>query len=124
MLPLMAVSISASVGFGFFASRATADIIWPDWQYPHCGTSSSIQAFCTAWLPSAERPSMVVTFFPDTLEIGVIHERSEEHTSELQSHVNIVCRLLLEKQQTIAPSRDMINRLLFIPHTYPISMRQ
>src|SRR4051812_33879969 len=23
--------------------------------------------------------------------------RSEEHTSELQSHVNIVCRLLLEK---------------------------
>src|SRR4051812_32501077 len=25
--------------------------------------------------------------------------RSEEHTSELQSHVNIVCRLLLEKQK-------------------------
>src|SRR5690242_20948316 len=25
-------------------------------------------------------------------------ERSEEHTSELQSHVNIVCRLLLEKE--------------------------
>src|SRR5438477_5006862 len=24
--------------------------------------------------------------------------RSEEHTSELQSHVNIVCRLLLEKK--------------------------
>src|SRR5580698_4547301 len=26
-------------------------------------------------------------------------ERSEEHTSELQSHVNLVCRLLLEKQK-------------------------
>src|SRR6202041_1503722 len=25
--------------------------------------------------------------------------RSEEHTSELQSHVNIVCRLLLEKKE-------------------------
>src|SRR5690242_21180213 len=24
-------------------------------------------------------------------------DRSEEHTSELQSHVNLVCRLLLEK---------------------------
>src|SRR4029434_8789175 len=24
--------------------------------------------------------------------------RSEEHTSELQSHLNLVCRLLLEKQ--------------------------
>src|SRR5690242_21409985 len=25
-------------------------------------------------------------------------DRSEEHTSELQSHVNLVCRLLLEKK--------------------------
>src|SRR5438477_9553262 len=28
------------------------------------------------------------------------HIRSEEHTSELQSHVNLVCRLLLEKKKT------------------------
>src|SRR5438477_3190007 len=28
-------------------------------------------------------------------------KRSEEHTSELQSHVNLVCRLLLEKKNTI-----------------------
>src|SRR6267142_3872359 len=27
--------------------------------------------------------------------------RSEEHTSELQSHVNVVCRLLLEKKNTV-----------------------
>src|SRR5690242_20843968 len=27
-------------------------------------------------------------------------DRSEEHTSELQSHVNLVCRLLLEKKKT------------------------
>src|SRR5690242_21449718 len=27
------------------------------------------------------------------------HDRSEEHTSELQSHVNLVCRLLLEKKK-------------------------
>src|SRR5690242_20868992 len=27
------------------------------------------------------------------------HARSEEHTSELQSHVNLVCRLLLEKKK-------------------------
>src|SRR5690242_10915079 len=26
--------------------------------------------------------------------------RSEEHTSELQSHVNLVCRLLLEKKNS------------------------
>src|SRR5260221_8208832 len=31
---------------------------------------------------------------------GLIHpERSEEHTSELQSHSDLVCRLLLEKKK-------------------------
>src|SRR5438876_4965138 len=32
--------------------------------------------------------------------------RSEEHTSELQSPVQLVCRLLLEKKKQAAPSRD------------------
>src|SRR6516225_3985096 len=32
-------------------------------------------------------------------QISAIYGRSEEHTSELQSHVNIVCRLLLEKKK-------------------------
>src|SRR5260370_25212716 len=31
--------------------------------------------------------------------------RSEEHTSELQSHLNLVCRLLLEKKKTHKASR-------------------
>src|SRR5690242_21091878 len=30
--------------------------------------------------------------------LGEAPARSEEHTSELQSHVNLVCRLLLEKK--------------------------
>src|SRR5690242_21013809 len=30
---------------------------------------------------------------------GGRYDRSEEHTSELQSHVNLVCRLLLEKKK-------------------------
>src|SRR4051794_41243325 len=30
--------------------------------------------------------------------------RSEEHTSELQSPVHLVCRLLLEKKKTYVPS--------------------
>src|SRR5438477_7737718 len=38
--------------------------------------------------------------------------RSEEHTSELQSHVNLVCRLLLEKKKDKVPSRaECDNRL-------------
>src|SRR5690242_21932776 len=43
----------------------------------------------------------------DLTDIGIIvmggltNSRSEEHTSELQSHVNLVCRLLLEKKKKI-----------------------
>src|SRR4029434_2907847 len=35
--------------------------------------------------------------------------RSEEHTSELQSHLNLVCRLLLEKKQKT--TRHCVRRL-------------
>src|SRR5260370_22959408 len=31
---------------------------------------------------------------------GIQTHRSEEHTSELQSHLNLVCRLLLEKKKS------------------------
>src|SRR5260370_29942690 len=38
---------------------------------------------------------------PSIRQIGRagMHSRSEEHTSELQSHLNLVCRLLLEKKK-------------------------
>src|SRR5260370_29642794 len=42
--------------------------------------------------------------------------RSEEHTSELQSHLNLVCRLLLEKKKSNAGS--MRNFLTTDPRTY------
>src|SRR5260370_15336221 len=38
--------------------------------------------------------------------------RSEEHTSELQSHLNLVCRLLLEKKKLIKPFIALSNRRL------------
>src|SRR5260370_4262717 len=37
--------------------------------------------------------------------------RSEEHTSELQSHLNLVCRLLLEKKKNIWHHRRSQARL-------------
>src|SRR5690242_20806938 len=37
---------------------------------------------------------------------GRVPVRSEEHTSELQSHVNLVCRLLLEKKNAAAAADD------------------
>src|SRR5260370_15356986 len=36
---------------------------------------------------------------PLRFRAAVLGGRSEEHTSELQSHLNLVCRLLLEKKK-------------------------
>src|SRR3712207_7339128 len=38
---------------------------------------------------------------PHQAAYGPVGERSEEHTSELQSRQYLVCRLLLEKKKTI-----------------------
>src|SRR2546427_6479127 len=38
-------------------------------------------------------------FLPGNLGLGKKAGRSEEHTSELQSQSNLVCRLLLEKKK-------------------------
>src|SRR5260370_17050278 len=43
--------------------------------------------------------------------------RSEEHTSELQSHLNLVCRLLLEKKKKARESSP--RPLNHPPHTPP-----
>src|SRR5688572_31726091 len=45
-------------------------------------------------LPDAHNPEYNLSSI-----IDYIYERSEEHTSELQSQSNLVCRLLLEKKK-------------------------
>src|SRR5260370_26401442 len=51
---------------------------------PTTAVFSRTDGIC-AWQGCMEKPSA---------------HRSEEHTSELQSHLNLVCRLLLEKKKT------------------------
>src|SRR5256885_17270673 len=41
-----------------------------------------------------------VKISPDGKWVSFVRGRSEEHTSELQSPCNLVCRLLLEKKKT------------------------
>src|SRR5260221_6634599 len=43
-----------------------------------------------------------------TTDIILYIERSEEHTSELQSHSDLVCRLLLEKKKNIITTHGQI----------------
>src|SRR5260370_32760089 len=47
----------------------------------------------------AFQATMVLSALVGLLIIGAVYWRSEEHTSELQSHLNLVCRLLLEKKK-------------------------
>src|SRR5260370_8238112 len=55
----------------------------------------------------AQRPVHVLADLRDQLgpqqRADLDRSRSEEHTSELQSHLNLLCRLLLEKKKTTAP---------------------
>src|SRR6267142_3607896 len=53
-----------------------------------------------ASLPVRNRDIVCSELFREPLLVALC-DRSEEHTSELQSHVNLVCRLLLEKKKKI-----------------------
>src|SRR2546430_13299073 len=61
------------------------------------------------WGGSEPKP-VIVNLVPAIAAVGVPQgrqqpeQRSEEHTSELQSQSNLVCRLLLEKKKTRQPS--------------------
>src|SRR5688572_32151090 len=43
---------------------------------------------------------VLIGFAPFTNAVSATYVRSEEHTSELQSQSNLVCRLLLEKKKS------------------------
>src|SRR5256885_345221 len=57
--------------------------------------------FRSALRPSRSRARLTVPVASETTKkSSATLERSEEHTSELQSPCNLVCRLLLEKKKT------------------------
>src|SRR5256885_10815142 len=51
-------------------------------------------------IPAQRSPQVLILAPTRELALQVARERSEEHTSELQSPCNLVCRLLLEKKKT------------------------
>src|SRR5205807_7568274 len=60
--------------------------------------SGVCRSLVTGWRPRPHGRTRV----PECCGLG---ERSEEHTSELQSPCNLVCRLLLEKKKRAPPER-------------------
>src|SRR5256885_7169180 len=59
---------------------------------------ASLVGLKTTVLPAIKAPAIIVVASDNGKLNGEITARSEEHTSELQSPCNLVCRLLLEKK--------------------------
>src|SRR5690242_21623927 len=84
---------------------------WKRWAVPRLRSNgffckpAGISRLAGHWSQSpASRPRDEITNVgqypgPHCSRTAAPHARSEEHTSELQSHVNLVCRLLLEKKK-------------------------
>src|SRR5690606_39988140 len=82
---------------------------------PSCNaTVTTISVTCSTWSANCWCPAIVslpargrwpavrrASHRNSTARAGFISTRSEEHTSELQSRENLVCRLLLEKKKTL-----------------------
>src|SRR5437879_13411987 len=77
---------SVSLSFFFSPDTATTEI------YP----LSLHDALPISWMQSY----MVLTPSVMSVRMPTVSTRSEEHTSELQSPMYLVCRLLLEKKKT------------------------
>src|SRR2546430_12945879 len=73
--------------------------------FPYTTLFRSMYSAKSVRLPEARTPSMRMCFSSRcqprgrTTIVASSSSRSEEHTSELQSQSNLVCRLLLEKKK-------------------------
>ena len=83
--------------FSYIAIYDTPIMIYPIELFPYqCVIKFSAQTFSD---------SMSIAGWPN---LFIMISRSEEHTSELQSHSDLVCRLLLEKKKPIYPPLNVL----------------
>src|SRR2546421_7114672 len=111
-------AVSGTVYF-FFSSRRRHTRSDRDWSsdvcssdlvqaiLPACAVFQPLQMgpYLTQWLCLNEKPTTPADYLQNTLTVSAstafIQIRSEEHTSELQSRSDLVCRLLLEKKKKV-----------------------
>src|SRR5436190_6331697 len=70
----------------------------------------SVDAVRALLLSIAPRPTLGLELRPVDVRSPAGAKRSEEHTSELQSHSDLVCRLLLEKKKEPGDHRPVGRR--------------
>src|SRR5258706_15290250 len=91
------------INFFFFNDTATTEIYTLS-LHDALPISTSISRFSRPVTPYIAVAGLIL---PKTAMYG----RSEEHTSELQSLTNLVCRLLLEKKKRVKTRRSNLNLL-------------
>src|SRR2546426_4345733 len=90
---LLTLTVSCALGARAAAAQNRAHVTSPDGR-----NRVTVEIRDGALTYSVDRDGRAV-FLPSRLGFAFQGARSEEHTSELQSPCNLVCRLLLEKKK-------------------------
>ena len=102
----LCLSIGGVLGGGFNAFLAPL-IFTNVWEYP---LVLALGVLARPWEMATDKPWRWGLFATAVVAVAV---RSEEHTSELQSRRNLVCRLLLEKKILLLSSHYLFIHLFF-----------
>src|SRR2546430_7329300 len=95
--------------FFFFSSRRRHTRFDCDWSSDVCSSDLSRRAAGQSQLLHLHHHLQYAVLDPPGVAAG---QRSEEHTSELQSQSNLVCRLLLEKKKNEQSSASKESKLI------------
>src|SRR5256885_8667537 len=83
--------------------------------FPYTTLFRSLDSALLGWPGQLWRVDNGARAWTPALPVGVVSQRSEEHTSELQSPCNLVCRLLLEKKK-------IDKEFTLFAYTHPLSV--
>src|SRR5699024_12586040 len=85
--------------------RSTSTFTVPSGNRNNCSTVATVATVCRLSMLGSSSSALrwatnKISLLPSIASSKALTERSEEHTSELQSRFDLVCRLLLEKKNT------------------------
>src|SRR5260221_7558774 len=109
----------------FHLGQSSIIILWETWLlilnnmsrifYDHLTNFAKIEKLIKTSATSADEKEELWKIVDEIVHhkvMGCILWRSEEHTSELQSHSDLVCRLLLEKKKQLARGLTQASKMV------------